>query len=88
MTDIGFQRYHLRQQGRTPHNGYVIADECNERGNLNKTDHLCLNHNRPVVVLVQIATASAMPRDDGGGYNFASASAPRVTDEDTIFNTR
>ncbi|MDE7077110.1 MAG: hypothetical protein K2O55_00820, partial [Alistipes sp.] len=35
------------------------------RGNLNKTDHLCFNHNRPVVVLVQIATASAMPRDDG-----------------------
>ncbi|MDE6506863.1 MAG: hypothetical protein K2L04_00125, partial [Alistipes sp.] len=25
------------------------------------------------VVLVQIATASAMPRDDGGGYSFASA---------------
>ncbi|MDE7344146.1 MAG: hypothetical protein K2N02_00835 [Alistipes sp.] len=57
----------------TQRQSYVIASECNERGNLNKTEHLCFNHNCPVVVLVQIATASAMPHDDGGGYSFFSS---------------
>ncbi|MDE5695447.1 MAG: hypothetical protein K2H77_05705 [Alistipes sp.] len=59
----------LFSANRTPHKGYVIASEYNERGNLNKTDHLCFNHNRPVIVLVQIATASAMPRDDGHRFS-------------------
>ncbi len=41
----------LFSANRTPHKGYVIASECNERGNLNKTEHLCFNQSARLLFL-------------------------------------